>query len=55
MSIFVCARCDHYQNNDLIEAFEINEELVCENCIDENEFFCEDVADVDAWQEEHLL
>jgi len=55
MSIFVCARCDRYRGNDLIEAFEINEELVCEYCVDEDEFFREDISDVDAWQEENLV
>ncbi len=53
MSIFVCARCDHYRNNDLIEAFEINDELVCEYCVEEWEAFDEE-ADVEAWQEENF-
>ncbi len=54
MSIFVCARCDHYKNNDLIEAFEINDELVCEYCAEEWETFAEEIADVEAWQEENF-
>ena len=52
MSVFVCDRCDHYRNNDLIEAYEINEGLVCEYCVEEYEI--PEIADVEAWQEEYF-
>ena len=54
MSIFVCARCAHYRNNDIMEAFEDNGALVCEHCAEDHEFF-EDAADVEAWQAENLI
>tara|TARA_Y100000310_G_scaffold50095_1_gene46205 strand:- start:2133 stop:2294 length:162 start_codon:yes stop_codon:yes gene_type:complete len=52
MSIFVCDRCDHYRNNDLIEAYEVNDGLVCEYCVEEHEI--PEIADVEAWQEENF-
>lgn len=52
MSIFVCERCDHYRDNDSIEAHETDEGLVCEYCVEEWEV--PEIADVEAWQEEHF-
>ena len=52
MSIYVCDRCDHYRDNDLIEAFDVNEGLVCEHCIEDHEI--PEIADVEAWHQENF-
>lgn len=52
MSIYVCERCDHYRDNDLIEAFDADGGLVCEYCVEEWEI--PEIADVEAWQEENF-
>lgn len=37
MSIYVCTRCDHYRNNDFVQAFAEEDGLVCEYCLDDHE------------------
>jgi len=51
MSIYVCDRCDHYRDNDLIPCFEEREQLVCEYCLEEHEGYGDEI-DLDAYFDE---